>query len=118
MDEAEVSVMLTDDATVQALNREYRHQDRPTDVLSFAQREGEPLAGSEAMLGDIVLSVERARWQAEEYGHSIAREVGFLAVHGTLHLLGWDHQDPETERAMMAKTETILATLGLARETS
>ncbi|CAB1129621.1 endonuclease involved in 70S ribosomes quality control [Candidatus Hydrogenisulfobacillus filiaventi] len=118
-EEAEVSVVLTDDAAVQALNREYRGIDRPTDVLSFPQREGETLGGGEegaALLGDIVISVERARAQAEEYGHSLERELGFLAVHGVLHLLGWDHADPEDEARMMARTEAILAPLGLSRD--
>lgn len=109
--------MLTDDATVQSLNREYRGLDRPTDVLSFSQREGEDGDPLDPLLGDIIISIERAQAQAQAYGHSIAREVGFLAVHGLLHLLGWDHQDPDHEEAMMAKTEEILGTLGLTRET-
>lgn len=115
---AEVSVLLGDDATVQALNRDYRGIDRPTDVLSFAQREGEDLPGGEVspVLGDIVISLDRARAQAGEYGHSLERELGFLAVHGVLHLLGWDHADPEAEARMMARTEAILAPLGLSRD--
>ena len=115
-EEAEVSVLLTDDAAIHDLNRTYRGVDRPTDVLSFAQREGEGGDLDDPLLGDVVISVERAQEQARDYGHSLRREVGFLAVHGTLHLLGWDHEDPEDERAMMQKTEEVLAAMGLTRE--
>lgn len=114
-DDTEVSVLLTDDATIQELNRTYRGLDRPTDVLSFAQREGEGSRSDDPVLGDIVISVERAEEQADAYGHSLAREVGFLAVHGCLHLLGWDHEEPADEAAMMAKTEEILGAIGLQR---
>lgn len=108
-------MLLTDDATIQELNRTYRGLDRPTDVLSFAQREGEGSRPDDPVLGDIVISVERAEEQAGAYGHSLAREVGFLAVHGCLHLLGWDHEEPADEAAMMAKTEEILGAIGLQR---
>lgn len=108
--------MLTDDATIHALNREYRGVDRATDVLSFSQREGEDGDPAGQLLGDIVISVERARGQADTYGHSMEREMGFLSVHGILHLLGWDHEEPDDERRMMAKTEEILGLMGLGRE--
>jgi probable rRNA maturation factor len=85
-------------------------------VLSFAQREGEFADPEDLMLGDLVISVDRARSQAEDYGHSVDREISFLTVHGILHLLGWDHQTPADEARMMAKTEGILAGLGLTRE--
>lgn len=111
-----VSVLLTDDAAIAKLNQEYRGVDRATDVLSFAQREGEDAQSDDPILGDVVISVERAQQQAAEYGHSVAREMGFLAVHGTLHLLGWDHEEADEERAMMQKTEEVLAVLGLSRE--
>jgi probable rRNA maturation factor len=119
LDGAEVSVVLTDDSEVRRLNRQYRGIDRTTDVLSFSQREGEPWPEDEpgALLGDIVISMDRAQEQAREYGHSLAREVAFLAVHGTLHLLGYDHQTPVEEQEMMAKAEAVLAGLGLTRET-
>jgi probable rRNA maturation factor len=111
---AELSVVLTDDAELRDLNRTYRGVDAPTDVLSFPQREGE---GNPApnLLGDVVISVPRAVEQAERYGHSTAREVGFLTVHGILHLLGWDHQTAEEEARMMAASEAILQGLGLVR---
>ncbi|MCY0879138.1 MAG: rRNA maturation RNase YbeY [Firmicutes bacterium] len=115
-EEGDVSVLLTDDATIQSLNRQYRGMDKPTDVLSFSQLEGDELAAPQRLIGDVVISVERARDQAQEYGHSVAREIGFLTVHGVLHLLGWDHEEPQEEAAMMAKTEEILRSVGLTRE--
>lgn len=115
----EVSITLVDDEAIHALNREHRGIDRPTDVLSFSQLEGEELAalpeGEALPLGDIVISVDRVADQADEYGHSFERELGFLVGHGMLHLLGYDHQSPEDEAAMTAKTEEILTGLGLTR---
>lgn len=116
----EVSVTFMDDAYMQTLNRQYRGIDAPTDVLSFAQMEPdgtEPPVNTnlDISLGDIVVSLERAAGQAAEYGHSLEREIGFLVVHGLLHLLGWDHADPAAERTMLAKAEAILARNGLRR---
>lgn len=115
----EVSITLVDDEAIRALNREHRGLDRPTDVLSFSQLEGEDMGelpeGEPLPIGDIVISLERCISQAEDYGHSFERELGFLTAHGMLHLLGWDHQTPEDEAAMMAKTEEILGELGLQR---
>lgn len=114
-----VSITLVDDATITDLNRDHRGLASPTDVLSFSQLEGEDMGGlpegEPVPLGDIFISVERCVSQAADYGHSFERELGFLTVHGMLHLLGWDHQTPEEEAAMMAKTEEILAGLGLSR---
>ena len=118
--DAEVSITLTDDAHIHALNREYRAVDRPTDVISFALNESEEpeIAGGPAIdvLGDIVLSVERAKAQAAEYGHSLRREIVFLTVHGMLHLLGYDHVE-EAERQEMEKEQRhVMAALGVLRE--
>lgn len=114
-----VSMTLVDDEAIAELNREHRGLDRPTDVLSFSQLEGEEMGdlpeGEPLPIGDIVISLERCQSQAADYGHSFERELGFLAAHGMLHLLGWDHQTPEDETAMMAKTEEILSGLGLSR---
>ncbi len=114
-----VSLTFVDDAEIEALNREHRGVDRPTDVLSFSQLEGVELAsppeGEPRLLGDIVVSLERCQDQALEYGHSFERELAFLVAHGMLHLLGFDHQTPEEEAAMMAATEEILGGLGLSR---
>lgn len=115
LEEAEVSVLLTDDAGIAALNAQYRGRPEPTDVLSFALREGEGADPADPVLGDIVISIPRAEQQAEEYGHSVVREVAFLAVHGLLHLLGYDHETPADEADMMRETEAILTPLGLTR---
>lgn len=118
-DQVEVSVTFVDNGAIQELNREHRGIDKATDVLSFSQLEGEDeivLPEDELLpLGDIVISLERCVEQAEEYGHSFERELGFLVAHGMLHLLGFDHQSPEEEAAMTAKTEEILGALGLKR---
>jgi len=119
-EEAEVSLMLVDDQRIHALNQEYRGVDRPTDVLSFALQEDmeeEPDAVFEdEMLGDIVISAQRAREQAEEYGHSFEREIVYLAVHGTLHLLGYDHEEEQDKQEMRSKEEEVMSILRLVRE--
>ncbi len=108
----EVSLVVTNDAEIQALNRQYRGIDRPTDVLSFPQTEG-PGAfprppGVPLHLGDIVISYDRVREQAREYGHSERRELAYLAVHGLLHLLGFDHQtEPERQRMRRAEEAAL-----------
>jgi len=114
--DAELSILLTDDETVHELNRTYRGVDKTTDVLSFSQQEGDNPDPVPQLLGDVVISVEQARRQAEDFGHSLAREMGFLTVHGILHLIGWDHETPDDERRMMAKTEDILGAIGLSRD--
>ncbi|GIQ65342.1 endoribonuclease YbeY [Paenibacillus cisolokensis] len=126
--DGEVALTFVDDAEIRRLNREYRNIDRPTDVLSFAMREesdGEPGiifgdGGPEPeefpeMLGDIIISIERAKEQSEQYGHSLEREIGFLFVHGFLHLIGYDHQDEASEAVMMEKQEAVLRKAGLPR---
>ncbi len=117
LEEAELSIVLSDDSAIRKLNKTYRGVDRATDVLSFSQREGEDGDSDLAVLGDIVISLDRAHEQAREYGHSFEREMGFLVVHGILHLLGWDHEKADEEAVMMAKTEEILKEIGLVRET-
>ncbi|MCL6487846.1 MAG: rRNA maturation RNase YbeY [Alicyclobacillus mali] len=114
----EVSVLLVDDGAIHELNRTYRQVDRPTDVLSFPMNEGVALADPDdvdPILGDIVVSVDRARDQAGAYGHSLAREMAFLLVHGFLHLNGFDHEDEAGEREMFGLQEEILLGIGLAR---
>lgn len=116
----EVGVTLLDDEAIQELNRDYRGKDRPTDVLSFALNEGEEPkivdAPEEELLGDILISLETAARQAEEYGHGLERELAYLTVHGMLHLLGYDHEDPEEQAEMRVEEEAILAALGIVRE--
>lgn len=114
-----VSVQIVDNQTIQQFNQTFRRVDRPTDVLSFPQWETDEeiieLPDEPTPLGDIVISLPKAKQQAAEYGHSLERELGFLAVHGFLHLLGYDHQDAEQEREMFAKQEAILQRIGLQR---
>jgi len=109
MEEAELSVLLCDDGTIHALNRDYRHKDRPTDVLAFAMREGEGGALHPDILGDVVISVDTARRQAQERGVTIVAEATFLLAHGLLHLLGYDHQTEAENRVMMALTDGLRA---------
>ena len=117
--DAEVSVTLTDDAHIHVLNRDYRSVDRPTDVLSFALTESEEPAILDApygvVLGDLVISLERAAAQAEEYGHSVLRELSFLTVHGMLHLLGYDHIEEEDRVEMEEEQRHVMDVLGIAR---
>jgi len=110
--DAELSIVLCDDAFIHPLNRDYRGKDRPTDVLSFPQREGEESDPDDPVLGDIVLSVERAQAQADERGHSVETEIRILLVHGILHLLGYDHEDDADAEEMEAEERRVLAMLG------
>ncbi|WP_124098806.1 rRNA maturation RNase YbeY [Ruminococcus sp. Marseille-P6503] len=119
----EISVSFVDDDEIHRLNRDFRNIDRSTDVLSFPlgndglyDKDNETNA---YLLGDIVISVETAYKQAEIYGHSIEREIGFLTVHSMLHLLGYDHEEGALqERLMREKEESILSVLGISRDQS
>ena len=113
----DVCVLITDAEEIQSLNRTYRKIDRVTDVLTFPAWEGEAiLCPPDEYLGDIAICYERAVEQAEEYNPSLERELAFLAVHGSLHLMGYDHMTKEDEAAMFAKQEEVLVSLGLTRE--
>ena len=119
--DSEVSVTFTDNEGIRELNREYREKDRATDVLSFPMydmRNGDmPEKGYPAELGDIVLSLERAQEQAEEFGHSFKREVAFLTVHSTLHLLGYDHELSDDDDAdMRRRQKEIMEILKIRRD--
>ncbi|WP_324717555.1 rRNA maturation RNase YbeY [Carboxydochorda subterranea] len=115
----EVSVALVDDETIQELNGRFRAIPKPTDVLSFRLEEepdrvaGPP--GEPVLLGEIVISAPRAEQQAREYGHSLEREMAYLAVHGCLHLLGYDHEDEASRKVMRAQEEAALEACGLGR---
>ena len=124
----EINVLVTDDATIRAINRQTRNIDQPTDVLSFPMFEYTPGAFPADVsgdldpetgllpLGDMVISLERAAAQAREYGHSLRRETGYLAIHSILHLLGYDHVDEgPMKRQMRAREEKILADIVLPR---
>ena len=116
--DCEVSVTLTDNEGIHALNKQYRNIDAPTDVLSFPlveyENTEEPPVDEATMLGDIVISLERAEEQAAEFGHSFEREVAFLTVHSMLHLLGYDHVNSEAEdEEMRSRQRDIMKALGL-----
>lgn len=117
----EVDITIVTDEEIHTLNRDYRNVDRATDVLSFALDEdgGEPelVGGPEVhLLGDIIISAETAARQAEEFGHGLEREIVYLAVHGLLHLLGYDHMQEEDKAIMRAKEEEALREIKLSEE--
>lgn len=116
----ELGLRLTGDAQMQDLNAQYRHQNKPTDVLAFAALEVDCPQPAEALdtlplyLGDIVISVDTAHRQAQQQGHNLQTELAWLAAHGLLHLLGWDHPDEESLTQMLNQQATLLQTIGLA----
>ncbi|MGI6083847.1 MAG: rRNA maturation RNase YbeY [Acetivibrionales bacterium] len=123
----EISVTLTENRSIQEYNREHRGIDKPTDVLSFPSIEyvsGEPQLQpgdlepdtGRVFLGDILISAEKAFEQAKEYGHSLERELSFLAVHGVLHLMGHDHETDEDKKRMFSLQEEVLNEMGLSRK--
>ncbi len=120
----EVSLRLTDDPQMQALNAQYRQIDRPTDVLAFAALEVdcpqlEEMQSSEPLyLGDIVISIDTANRQAQQQGHPLKTELAWLAAHGFLHLLGWDHPDDESLTQMLDRQETLLRAIGQEIQTA
>ena len=119
VENSELSVTLTDDAHIRELNKTYRGIDSATDVLSFAFRESdepEVIGAGFEILGDVIISLERASAQASEFGHSYLREVIFLEVHGLLHLLGYDHLAEDERVEMEAEQRFIMDKLGILRE--
>lgn len=117
-DDVEVSCVLVDDERIHEINREYRHIDRSTDVISFAMEDNDQfyVEGMPRTLGDIFISVDHAKKQAEEYDHSLRREMCFLFTHGILHLLGYDHMTDEQEKEMFGLQDQILGALSIERE--
>ncbi len=113
--EGTVAVLITDNENIHVMNRDFRNVDAATDVLSFPSSEGEGVPADGDFLGDIAISLERAREQAAEYGHSLKRELSFLAVHGTLHLLGYDHMEEAEREKMFALQEKILEEMNITR---
>lgn len=116
----ELSLRLSDDTEVQELNAQYRHKNQPTDVLSFAALEvdypqfpEEVRLSMPLYLGDIIISVETALRQAQQQGHTLQTELAWLAAHGLLHLLGWDHPDDESLEVMLNQQKTLLQTVGI-----
>lgn len=116
---AEVNVTFVDDEKIRSMNAEFRNIDSATDVLSFPMGEDgvydtNPDTGAK-ILGDVVISLIRAKNQAEEFGHSLEREVCYLCVHSMLHLLGYDHMEPKEKAIMRMKEETVMTMIGLER---
>ncbi len=112
---AELSIAITDDETVRALNRQYANEDAVTDVLSFSQREGEEFVsppGGVPPLGEVIIAYPQAARQAAEHGHSVGDEIARLLIHGTLHLLGYDHAEAKEERRMRTREEELLEATG------
>ena len=114
--DGDITILLADDEGMRGLNRAYRGIDHATDVLSFPFNEGEALLGFPGnYIGDIAISYPKARAQAEQYNHSLERELSFLTIHGVLHILGYDHGHDESEGDMFSLQEEILESAGLKR---
>lgn len=110
------NVIIVDNSFIHKINKEYRGIDRPTDVISFALEDEHDIEYDDfRLLGDIYISIDKAREQAKEYGHSLKREICFLSVHGLLHLLGYDHMEKEDEKVMFARQEMILNEAGIEK---
>lgn len=114
--DGEFNIIIVDNKKIQDINREYRNIDKVTDVISFALEDDKTIKlDNYRMLGDIYICIEKAKEQAIEYGHSFKRELSFLAVHGLLHLLGYDHMTKEDEEVMFSKQEEVLSKYGIER---
>ncbi len=112
----EFSIIIVDNEKIHELNKNFRGIDRPTDVITFALEDNEDFPEMETrVLGDIYISLDKAKGQAIEYGHSFLRELAFLSVHGFLHLLGYDHMKEDEEKIMFSKQEEILNGFGIKR---
>lgn len=112
----EISITFIDDDEIHELNKEYRGVDKPTDVLSFPMGEDELDIPGETLLGDIVISIETARRQAEEFGHSLEREISYLVAHSMFHLMGYDHMNDEEKVIMRRKEKKVMSILGIFKE--
>ncbi len=116
LDSGEFNVIIVDSNKIRELNKEYRNIDRVTDVISFALEDDDTFNLEDyRVLGDIYICLEQALKQAEDYGHSFKRELSFLAIHGLLHLLGYDHMSEEEEKIMFKKQEEVLSHYGIER---
>ena len=110
------NIIIIDNEEIHKINKEYRGIDRPTDVISFALEDDDTFISlDKRMLGDIYISIDKAKEQANEYGHALLRELCFLSIHGILHLLGYDHMEPDEEKEMFELQERILSEYGIKR---
>ena len=118
LEKVSFNLIIVDNDYIHDLNKNYRNIDRETDVITFALEDEDSivLPSDERVLGDIYISIDKAESQSEEYGHSLLRELSFLAVHGFYHLLGYDHMTPEDEKVMFKNQEEVLETYGIRRE--
>ncbi len=117
IDNAEFNIIIIDNEEIHEMNKKYRGVDRETDVITFALEDHKDIEFEDVrILGDVYISIDKARSQAEEYGHSLKRELSFLAVHGLLHLLGYDHMKKEDEKIMFDLQDKILDSYGIKRE--
>ena len=118
LDNVVFNLIIVDNKYIHELNKMYRNIDRETDVITFALEDEDTIIipDNERILGDIYISIDKAKSQAEEYGHSLLRELCFLAVHGFYHLLGYDHQTKEEEEIMFGKQEEVLQEFGIKKE--
>ena len=115
IDEAIFNVIIVDNPYIHKLNKEYRNIDRETDVITFALEDDKTFNPDIRILGDVYISIDKAKSQSEEYGHSLLRELSFLAVHGMLHLLGYDHMEKKDEEVMFKLQEEILDEMDIKR---
>lgn len=116
LDNVIFNVIIVDNEEIHKINREYRNIDRPTDVISFALEDDDTfIKMDKRILGDIYISIDKAKEQAEEYGHALLRELCFLTIHGILHLLGYDHMKKDEEEIMFGLQERILTEYGIKR---
>lgn len=117
VDNLEFNVIIINNEEIHKINKEYRGIDRPTDVISFALEDYKDIKyeNDYRVLGDIYISIDKVKEQAKEYGHSEKRELAFLAVHGLLHLLGYDHMEKEDEKVMFSRQELILDGYGITK---
>ena len=116
LQETEFNVIFVDNQRIYEINKEYRGIDRETDVISFALEDNQDFIMPVRLLGDIYISIPKARGQAAQFHHSFLREICFLAVHGFYHLLGYDHMEKEEEKVMFQKQEDILNAYGITRD--
>lgn len=116
LDNVMFNVIIVDNGEIHKINKEYRNIDRPTDVISFALEDDDTFIKiDKRILGDIYISIDKAKEQAEEYGHTLLRELCFLTIHGILHLLGYDHMEKDEEEIMFELQERILTEYGIKR---
>lgn len=115
LNDVEFNIIIIDNKKIRQINKEYRNIDKETDVISFALEDYEDVKLIHRLLGDIYISIDKAKGQALEYNHSLLRELGFLSIHGLLHLLGYDHMNPKDEKIMFDKQKEILDSYGIKR---